>query len=105
MLADVNIRRICHHMQLTKCKDMCVREGPLIRALFEIRTMLKFRWVGGLEIRGRSNWRMKKKNAHPKNKYFSVEIQETLLEIKKEFYLVLLGNVNSFLRQVHKYIF
>ena len=38
-----------------------VREGPLIRALFVIRTTFKFRWVGGLEIRGRSNWSMKKK--------------------------------------------
>ena len=38
-----------------------LREGPLIRALFVIQTTFKFRWVGDLEIRGRSNWSMKKK--------------------------------------------
>ena len=32
--------------------DFIVREGPLIPALFEIRTTFKFRWVGALEIRG-----------------------------------------------------
>ena len=28
-----------------------IKAGPLICALFEIQTMVKFRWVGGLEIR------------------------------------------------------
>ncbi len=30
---------------------------------------------------------------------------KTLLEIEKEFYLLFWENINSFLRQVHKYIF
>ena len=38
-----------------------VREGPLICALFEIRTTFKFRWVGHLKLMGCSNWKMKKK--------------------------------------------
>ncbi len=46
-----------------------VREGPLIRALFEIRTTFKYRWVGGLHIMGHSNWTMKK-SARPKKSIF-----------------------------------
>ncbi len=81
------------------------REGPLIRALFKIGTMFKFRWVGGQKIRGHSNWRMKKKVQALKINILMLTYSKTLLDIKKEFYLLLLGNINSFLRQVHKYIY
>ncbi len=67
--------------------------------------MFKFRWMGGLGIRVHSNWRMKKKAHALKINILALKYSKTLLEIKKEFYLLLLGNVNSFLRQVHKYIF
>ncbi len=91
-------------LEFEQCSKF-IWEGPLICALFVIRTTFKFRWVGGLEIRGRSNWRMKKKAHALKINILVLKYSKTLLEIKKEFYLLLLGNINSFLRQVHKYIF
>ncbi len=67
-----------------------VREDPLICALLEIRTTFKFRWVGGLEIRGFSNWIMKK-NACPKNKYFIAEIQQNPFRNQKGILFAFLG--------------
>ncbi len=34
---------------------ICIREGPLICALFEIQLTFRFRWADGLEISGHSN--------------------------------------------------
>ncbi len=67
--ADTKFKKIQHN-------TFDVREGPLICALFAIRTMFKLRWMGGLESRGRSNCRMRKKSAGPTNKYSSPEIQQ-----------------------------
>ncbi len=59
----ISILKLLHHLwdwkstspDINVTSSYHVREGPLICALFEIRTTFKFRWVGGLKIRGRSN--------------------------------------------------
>ncbi len=72
-----------------------IREGPLIRALFVIRTTFKFRWVGGLEIRGRSNWSMKKKAHALKIDVLVLKYSKNLLEIKKGFLYAFLGKYQT----------
>ncbi len=57
--------------------------------------MLKFRWVGGLEIRGCSNRRMKKKSSHPKNKHFNAytKMKQNLFQNQKGFFMLFRGDV------------
>ena len=84
------------------------REGPLIRALFEIRTTFKFRWVGGLEIRGSFKLENEKKAHTLKIILLVLKYSKTHLEIEKEFYMLFGGNIKlsmSFIILVHKYIF
>ena len=60
----------------------------------------KFSWLGGLEIRGCSNWRTKKKS----HSILAIKYSKTFLDNKKDFYMLFSMSM-SFLRQVHKYIF